>query len=43
MDTLFAKIESGQGFKVDMDHIVLLGICRRCLVAPKKKTARRQS
>lgn len=37
MDTLFATIESRQGFKVDMDHIVLLGICKRCLAAPKKK------
>jgi Fur family ferric uptake transcriptional regulator len=45
MDTLFAKIESGQGFQVDMDHIVLLGICKRCLAAPKRKrpaTSRRK-
>jgi Fe2+ or Zn2+ uptake regulation protein len=42
VETLFTQIESEQGFKVDMDHIVLLGTCKRCLTAPKKKAARRQ-
>jgi Fur family ferric uptake transcriptional regulator len=36
---LFAQIESEQGFKVDMDHIVLLGLCKQCLAASKKKTS----
>jgi Fe2+ or Zn2+ uptake regulation protein len=37
METLFTRIESGQGFRVDMDHVVLLGICKQCLAASKKK------
>jgi len=39
MEALFVTVEREQGFKVDMDHIVLLGICKRCLAAPKKKAA----
>jgi Fe2+ or Zn2+ uptake regulation protein len=42
METLFTQIENEQGFKVDMDHVVLLGTCKRCLAASKKKLARRK-
>jgi Fur family ferric uptake transcriptional regulator len=42
MEALFTQIEGEQGFKVDMDHVVLLGTCKRCLAASKKKTGRRQ-
>ncbi len=41
LENLFAQIESEQGFKVDMDHIVLLGVCKRCLAAAKKQASRR--
>ncbi len=39
METLFAQVESEQGFKVDMDHVVLMGICKRCVAVSKKKAS----
>jgi Fe2+ or Zn2+ uptake regulation protein len=37
METLFTRIEGEQGFKVNTDHIVLMGTCKRCLASPKRK------